>query len=232
MTDNLLVKDKDVVVPGQTMAQGMAFIPSLGTFREGDDIVAGRIGLASVEGKVLKIVPLAGPYLPKLGDVVVGYVEDVLLSGWRLNLSCAYSGVLGLKDATADFIPRGVDLTQYFALGDIVFGKLINVTSQRLIDVTLRGQGLRKLPPGKLVQVCSVKVPRIIGKDGTMIQAVMELTRTEIIVGQNGVVWIKGDPAMEIVAADAVKFIEANAHKGGLTQTARKYIEDKLGGGR
>jgi exosome complex component RRP4 len=232
MTDNLLVKDKDVVVPGQTMAQGMAFIPSLGTFREGDDIVAGRIGLVSVEGNVLKIVPLAGPYLPKLGDVVVGYVEDVLLSGWRLNLACAYSAVLGLKDATADFIPRGVDLTQYFALGDIVFGKLINVTSQRLIDVTLRGQGLRKLSPGKLVTVSSVKVPRIIGKDGTMIQAVMELTRTEIIVGQNGLVWIKGDPAMEVVAADAVKFIEANAHKAGLTQTARKFIEDKLGGGR
>jgi exosome complex component RRP4 len=228
----MLVKDKDVVVPGQTLAQGMAFIPSAGSYRDGDDIVASRIGLASVEGKVIKIVPLAGPYLPKLGDVVVAYCEDVLLSGWRLNLGCPYTAVLGIKDATNDFIPRGVDLTQYFALGDAVFCKLINVTSQRLIDVTLRGQGLRKLPLGKLIQVCSVKVPRIIGKDGTMVQTIMEKTRTEIVVGQNGMVWIKGDPAMEVLAADTIKFVEKNAHKAGLTQTVKKYLEDRLGGGR
>jgi hypothetical protein len=50
----------------------------------------------TVEGKVIKLVPLAGPYLPKLGDVVVAYCEDVLLSGWRLNLGLSLAQ-LGTK---------------------------------------------------------------------------------------------------------------------------------------
>jgi exosome complex component RRP4 len=232
MTDQLLVKDKDVVVPGETLATGMAFLPTKGTYRDGDRIVAGKIGLVSVEGKVIKLVPLADPYIPKVGDVVVGEVNDVMFSGWRLGLRGPYSAVMNVKDATSDFIGRGVDLTQYFALGDYVFCKIVNVTSQKLIDATMRGQGLRKLIGGRLIQVNPAKVPRIIGREGTMSSMIQQATKTEIVIGQNGVIWVNGEPGLETVAVNAIKMVEDNAHKSGLTQTIKKWLDEQVGGAR
>ena len=232
MTDQLLVKDKEVVVPGETLATGMAFLPTKGTYREGDRIVAAKMGLVSIEGKVIKLVPLADPYVPKVGDVVIGEVNDVMFSGWRVGLKGPYSAVLGVKDATSDFIGRGVDLTQYFSLGDYIFCKIINVTSQKLIDITLRGPGLRKLTGGRLVQVNPAKVPRIIGRDGTMANMIQQATRSEMVIGQNGVIWINGEPAMEVIVTEAITMIEQNAHKSGLTQTVKQWLDSKVGGAR
>jgi len=232
MTDTLLVKDKDVVVPGETLAQGMSFVPSTGMYRDGENIIAAKIGLVSVEGKVIKIVPLADPYVPKVGDIVIGEVNDVLFSGWRVGLKGPYSAVLGVKDATSDFIGRGVDLTQYFALGEYVLCKIINVTSQKLIDITLRGQGLRKLNGGRLLAVNPAKVPRIIGREGTMTKMIQDATKTEIVVGQNGVVWLNGDPHNEVIATAAIRMVEQNAHKSGLTQTMKTWLDEQVKGGR
>ncbi|MEK6822539.1 MAG: exosome complex RNA-binding protein Rrp4 [Nanoarchaeota archaeon] len=232
MTDQLLVKDKDVVVPGETLATGMTYVPAAGTYREGDNIIASKLGLASVEGKVLKIVPLADAYVPKVGDVVVGEVNDVMFSGWRISLMGPYSAVLSVKDATSDFIGRGVDLTQYFGLGDYLFCKIVNVTSQKLIDVTLRGTGLRKLQGGRLITVNPAKVPRIIGREGTMAAMIQQATKTEIVIGQNGTIWVNGEPTMEMIAVKAIQMIEDHAHKSGLTQTMKTWLEQQIGGAR
>ena len=35
----LLAKDKNVVVPGQILAEGMDFLPSFGTYRKNDKII-------------------------------------------------------------------------------------------------------------------------------------------------------------------------------------------------
>jgi exosome complex component RRP4 len=210
----------------------MAFLPAKGTYREGDRIVAAKIGLVSIEGKVIKLVPLADPYVPKVGDVVIGQVTDVMFSGWRVDLKGPYSAVLSIKDATSDFIGRGVDLTQYFALGDYVFCKIVNVTSQKLIDITLRGQGLRKLTGGRLIEVNPAKVPRIIGREGTMANMIQTDTHTEMVIGQNGVIWVNGDPAKENIAVEAIRMVEQNAHKSGLTQTMKSWLESKVGGAR
>ena len=145
MVDALIVKDREIVVPGDVLAEGMGFLPSKGTYRTDNKIIAERLGMISIEGKVIKLIPLSGAYLPKVGDKVIGRVIDILISGWRMDIESAYSSVLTLKDATSDFIPRGADLTPYFALNDCMMAKIVNITSQKLIDVSMKGPGLRKL---------------------------------------------------------------------------------------
>src|SRR4030042_3299167 len=92
----LLVKDKDIVVPGEVLAQGMDYLPGAGSYRLGDDILANRLGLLMIEGKVLKTVPLSGRYLPKRYDVVIGKVIDILMSGWRLEINNTSPGCFPL----------------------------------------------------------------------------------------------------------------------------------------
>lgn len=221
----LKTKDREIVIPGEILAEGMDFLPSHGTYRIGETIRAGRLGLVKVDGKVLKIIPVGGRYQPKSGDVIVGQVTDILMSGWRLNINCAYSAVLSMKDATSQFIERGADLSRFYSLGDYVVAKIVNVTSQKLVDVSMKGPGLRKIAGGRIVQVNTNKVPRIIGKQGSMVSMIKQATGCRIIVGQNGVIWLEGEHEMENIAIDAIKKIEKEGHMPGMTDKIKTYLE-------
>jgi len=226
---NLFVKDKDVVVPGEVLASGMSYLPGNGTYRIHDNIMANRLGLLVIDGKVLKSLPLAGRYLPKVYDIVIGKVIDILMSGWRLEINSPYSAVLPLKDASFAYIPKGADLTKYFELEDYVVSKITNVTSQNLVDVTCKGPGLFKLRGGRIIHVNTHKVPRIIGKKGSMVSMIKRATDCKIIVGQNGTAWISGEPEMEVITVNAIKMIEEQSHTSGLTDKVKDYLEKATG---
>jgi exosome complex component RRP4 len=227
----LKVKDKEVVVPGELLAEGMDFLPSYGTYRAEDRILASRLGLVNVEGKVIKLVPLSGNYNPKRGDTIIGMVTEILMSGWRLDTNSAYSAVMNLKDATSEFIPRDANLTKYFAIGDYVMVKVTNVTTQKLVDVSAKGPGLRRLRGGRIIRVSPNKVPRIIGKQGSMVSMIKDATGCRVLVGQNGIVWLQGeDPAKELLAVRTIRKIEKEAHIPGLTDSIKQYLESHKDG--
>lgn len=223
--EKIHVKEKSVNVPGEILATGMGFIPGPGTYREGDNVRAARIGIFSSQNKILKLTPLVGPYVHKVGDKIIAKIADILMNGWRLDTYTAYSAILGLAEATSDFIPRGADLTQYYDIDDCVICKITKVTSQKLIDVSMKGPGLHKLENGRIIKINPEKVPRIIGKEGSMINILKTATGCNIQVGQNGVVWIKGDPEKEVRLVKAIQRIEQRAHLPGLTEDIKKFLQ-------
>ena len=226
----LLVKDKEVVVPGECLAEGMDYLPGIGTYRDGEKILASKLGLTTIDGRAIKLIPLSGRYNPKRGDTIIAEVTDITMHGWILDTESAYHAMVGMKDATSDFIPKGADLTKYFTFGDYLVCKIIQVTSQKLIDVTLKGPGLRKLRGGRIIKVNTNKVPRIIGKKGSMVSMVKQATNTKIIVGQNGVIWLQGeDPKMEILAVNTIYKIEKESHLSGLTDRIKEHLEKATG---
>lgn len=221
----IMVNDKDISVPGETLAVGMDVLPGNGTYRDGEKIVANRLGLAIVEGRTIKLIPLSGRYIPKTGDTIICKVIDVGFNGWRLDTNSAYSAMLSMKDATSDFIARGANLTQYYDLGDYLVCKIVNVTSQKLIDVSMKGPGLRKLKGGRTIEVNPHKVPRIIGKQGSMVMMIKDATKCNISVGQNGLIWIDGEPINELLAIQTIRKIEKESHMSGLTEKIKEYLE-------
>lgn len=225
----LIAQEKTVVVPGQVIAKGMDFLPSNGTYRKGDEVIVNRLGILSVEGKVLKTIQISGRYIPQTGDTIIGKVEDILMSGWRFDINSPYSAVLPLKDASFDYIQKGADLTKYFRLEDYAIAKITNVTSQNLIDITVKGPGLKRLRGGRILKVSPHKVPRIIGKRGSMVSLVKRATDCKILVGQNGLAWIEGQPDMETITVQAIKKIQDEAHIPGLTVRIHKFLEEKTG---
>lgn len=226
----LKAKDREIVVPGEVLATGMEFLPSYGTYRVGDNILASKLGLVNIDGKVIKLVTLSGRYLPKRGDVIIARVEEIMMAGWRVNTNSAYTAVLPLKDASSEFIARGADLTKFFDIGEHIMAKITNVTSQNLVDITMRGPGLRKLHGGRLIEVSPHKVPRIIGKKGSMVTLIKQFTGCRILVGQNGRVWIQGEtPDMELLTVQTIQKIERESHLAGLTDNVRKYLEKRTG---
>lgn len=221
----IIVKDKDISVPGEVLATGMDVLPGHGTYRDGENVLAKRLGLVSIDGMAINLIPLSGKYLPKPWDTIICKVIDVSFSGWRLDTNSAYSAMLSLKDATSDFIKRGANLTEYYDLGDYIVCKITNVTSQKLIDVTMKGPGLRKLKGGRVIEVDPHKVPRIIGKQGSMVMMIKDSTKCNITVGQNGLIWIDGAPENELLAIQTIRKIEKESHLGGLTDKIKAFLE-------
>lgn len=225
MTEELKIKPNDIVVPGEALATGMGFLPSSGTYREGDTIRCARLGMVQVDGKVLRIVPVSGNYLPRKGDTIIAEVRDILISGWKMSTNSPYHCVLPLKEATSEYIEKGSDLTKFFDIGEWVVTKIIAVTSQNLIDCSMRGPGLRKLQGGRMVKITPCKVPRLIGKAGSMVSMIKQHTNCQMIVGQNGMIWIDGEPENVFVAVEAIEMIEKKAHTSGLTDKVKTFLE-------
>jgi exosome complex component RRP4 len=222
----LLVKNKDLVVPGEVLVEGMEYLPAKGVYRDGDKLISNTIGLVNIDNRLIKLVPLTGVYIPKRNDVVIGKVADINFSGWMIDFGYSNNGMLSLKEATNEFIERGADLTKFYNFGDIVVAKMINVTKDGSCDLSMKGPGLLRLNGGRVIDVAACKVPRIIGKQGSMIGVIKEKTGCRITVGQNGKVWIQNeDPAKETKAIEAIRLIEREATKDGLTEEVERFLK-------
>ncbi len=223
---NILVKEKDIVVPGEVLAEGMDYLPGNNTYREDEKIYSKVLGLVGLPGRVIKITALSGPYVLKVGDKIIGRVTDIAMSGWRIDTGTAYSAMMNVRDASSRFIRNDEDLSKILGIGDYVVVKITKVTSQNLVDLTMKEPGLHKISGGRIIKINSQKVPRVIGKQGSMISLIKNKTGCDITVGQNGFVSIKGTPAGELLAEQAVKMIEKKSHQEGLTEKMEKFLDE------
>jgi len=96
----------------------------------------------------------------------------------------------------------------------------------RSIDVTIKERGLGKIEEGIIFKINPNKVPRVIGKEGSMIKIIKDETGCNITVGQNGFIWIKGDKIEnELLAKKAIIFIVEKSFIEGLTEEVEKFFK-------
>ena len=214
---------RTIVIPGEVIVSGNEFLPGDGTERRDKDIVALRYGLAEENNKLVKVIPLSGTYMPRRGNVVIGNVEDVTFNGWVINIGAPEHTFLTLME-----VPRFVNknnLEEVMDIGDNVVAKIYGV-NKRGIDLTIKGRGLGKIEEGLILEINPNKVPRVIGKEGSMIKIIKEQTGCNVTVGQNGLIWIKGDTIEnELFAKRAIMFIAEKSFVSGLTDEVIKWFE-------
>ncbi len=220
---------REVVVPGQVVAQGLDFLPGDGTMREGQNIISTKFGLLDHYGRLVKVIPITGAYLPKRDDIVIGEVTDITPVGWVITLGVRISGLLTLAEGSREYIEKNADLTRYYSVGDLLVTR-VHVVKPRSIDFSMKGPGLRKLDEGLIVKVNPHKVPRVIGKAGSMVNLIKDATNCNIVVGQNGLIWVKGNSIeSELLARDAIKKVEAFSHIPDLTERISDFLAKARG---
>lgn len=222
----LLVEQKQVVVPGTELAEGLDFVPSSGTYRLGEKIYASKLGLVNINKNVIKIVPLSGKYFPKEGDVVIGKIIDINSRGWVVDINCPYDAMMTLRDVTNDYVSREEDLTKYLKIDDWVLAKITRVTSTLLVDLTMKDKenDLRKLTDGRIIEFNPHKIPRIIGKQGSMINTIKKHLKLKFYVGLNGLIWFNGDVREELLFMKVVEMIDKYSHLSGLTERVDEFL--------
>ncbi|MEM4554570.1 MAG: KH domain-containing protein [Candidatus Anstonellaceae archaeon] len=156
-----------------------------------------------------KLVPLEGPYDPLPEDTIVGIITEVKFSGYTVDVNYAYPAFLSSRDSR-----------ERFALGDAILAKVLSINEVKDIELT----DAKRLPPGSLVRVSPVKVPRIIGKRNSMIDMLQASTGCHIFAGRNGYVWISGK-GNSVLAEKALRMIEVQAHTQGLTDRVAAFLK-------
>jgi len=218
------VQDKDLVVPGELIAEGADYLAGEGSYREAQGIYASLFGVVEVKAKFIKVVPLAGRYLPKPGDTIIGVISEVNQSSWIVDLNSPYDAILPLSLAVPHFVESGEDISRYFDIGDVIIAKVNNVTKSRNVALTMNGRDLGKLRGGRIVEINPTKVPRLIGRSGTMVGMIKEMAGCDILVGQNGRVWLNCPLEKENLAVAAIHKIEEEAHIPGLTERVKTFL--------
>jgi len=217
-------KEREVVVPGEVIVSGDDFLPGDWTRREGKNIIASRYGLAEKSGRLVKVIPLSGTYMPRPGNIVIGKVTDVTFNGWLMNIGAPYSAFLPVAECPR-FISKD-DLQEFIGIGDMVVAK-VDAVKPKGVDLTIKIRGLGKQEDGMIIKINPNKVPRIIGREGSMINLIKQETGCDVIVGQNGLIWIKGNTVLEeLFAKESITEITRQSFVPGLTERMTKWFKE------
>jgi exosome complex component RRP4 len=225
---------RQVVTPGDLLAEG-DYIAGENTYKEGDRIYAARIGLVEYEDKKVGVVALRAFYIPRVGDTVIGTVVEVGFSGWTVDINAPYLAILRASDVlNRPFKPQKNDLTEVLDVGDLVVAKIVSYDRTHNPQLSVDEPGLGKITRGQIVKITPTKIPRVIGKKGSMISMIKQETGCHIILGHNGIILITGKSLEdEELAMMAIHKIEEESHTTGLTDRILQMIKkekEKRGG--
>ena len=215
--------EREIVIPSQFLGDSKQFKSGRGTFIENGKIYAQIMGILQRSDKYLNVIPLKGKYDAIPGDIVIGIVIEALGSSWLVDIKAPYPALLHVNE-----VPWNVDFNEtdkYLNAGDTIIAKVSQVDSEKKLQISMKDRNLFKIKKGTIVEIDSSKIPRVIGKKGSMIQLLKKYTHSRIHVGKNGRIWIDGHLPMTIKATQAIKMIERESISYGLTDKIESYLK-------
>ena len=217
--------DRKVVIPGDLLSEE-AKRSGEGTFVKDGKVYSLLYGLANDRDRI-NVIPLAGKYVPAPGDNIIGIVKDITFSNWIIDINSPYDGLLHISE-----FPMRIDadeMSKYLSLGSSTMIRIKDVDSTMKVELTLNDRKLGLLKTGRIVEINHTRVPRLIGKGGSMISMLKKELNCNIFVGQNGRIWINGGAEDMDLALKTVLLIEKEAHTSGLTDRIVDFLKDEKG---
>lgn len=219
---------RQLVTPGDLIAEG-AYIAGENTYVEDNKIYASRIGIVDYENKKVNVVALRAFYIPRVEDIVIGTITEVGFNGWTVDINAPYQAILRASDVLSrPFKPQKDDLSQVLNVGDLIVAKIVAYDRAHDPQLTVGEPGLGKITRGQIVKITPTKIPRVIGRKGSMISMIKQETGCQIILGLNGMILITGKtPEDEQLAMMAIYKIDEESHTSGLTDRITQMLKEE-----
>jgi exosome complex component RRP4 len=224
----IFLEKRQLVTPGDLIAEG-EYVAGENTFVEKSKIYAARVGIVEYENKRVDVVALKAFYVPRPGDIVIGTITEVGFNGWTVDINSPYIALLRASDVLSrPFKPQKDDLPQVLDAGDLVVAKIVSYDRTHDPQLTVAEPGLGKITRGQIIKITPTKIPRVIGKKGSMISMIKQETGCNIILGLNGVVLITGKTLEdEQLAMRALLKVEQESHTSGLTDRITQMLKEE-----
>ena len=219
---------RQIVIPGEVVG-GRGLKPGIGTFSEGGRIFAAHLGVVSERDGSVDVIPLSGRYIPQRGDAVVGEVVDIGPSHWLVDINSPYPAPLHATESPWE-VEFG-DTGRHLNVGDVLLCHVLGVDEIKRVQLTMRDEEARRVQGGQLLVIAPAKVPRVIGREGSMITLIKDATHCKIYVGQNGRIWLDGRDEDIALAVRAIHLVEERAQATGLTETVKDLLSRARRGG-
>ncbi len=213
-----------VVVPGDFISDEVNRAGE-GTYVDEGKVYAMNYGIVSDKGAI-KVVAISGKYVPTRGDVVIGKVVELVYPFWIVDIASPYEARLHISDFSRG-AERRIDfstMSDYLDLGDLIIAKVLDVDALMRIDLGLNDE-IKIGNRGRLIEISHTKVPRVIGRSGSMIKMLKEKCKCFIFIGKNGRIWIKGQEENMNLATQMVLMIANEAHTSGLTDRISHFLD-------
>ena len=217
--------DRKVVVPGDLLSED-AKRSGEGTYIRNGSVYSLLYGLANFRDKI-NVIPLAGKYVPGPGDNVIGVVKDITFSNWIVDINSPYDGLLHISE-----FPKRIesdDMSKYLRIGSSIMTRVKDVDPTMKVELTLNDRKLGQIKAGQVIDISHTRVPRLIGKGGSMISMLKKELNCNIFVGQNGRIWIHGGTEDMDLALKTISLIEREAHTNGLTDRVVGFLKTEKG---
>ena len=213
------------VLPGDTISG--SYEPAQNVILDDNRLLSTAIGFCEINDNEASVSALTGFYIPKSDDLVIGKIKSHTSMVWEVDINSYHVGILPAFDIFGkDYNPSKHDLSSKLNIGDLVAVRIVSGDTARDPLVTLSGENLGKIDSGELVKISPPKIPRLIGKHGSMIQTIESSTDTSITIGQNGLVVVSSNESNGLLKAiEAIQMVEEQAHLADLTDKVKKMLE-------
>ncbi|MEM0359970.1 MAG: exosome complex protein Rrp4 [Candidatus Diapherotrites archaeon] len=199
--------ERKIVVPGELLTDQRKKLGEH-VFVEEGKAYSDSLGLAEQDTEYVRVIPLQGKYMPQAEDLIVGIIAREEFSGYVVDINSFYYSFV-----------RKDNLRKPLEKGAVISAKIASVNEINEAEL----DQIRVFYGGEVLDVSPVKVPRIIGKKGSMLEVLKNGTGCSIMAGRNGRVWIK-DGNIELLKK-AIKKIEAESHLSNLTARITEFLE-------
>ncbi len=217
--------DRKVVVPGDLLSEE-AKRSGEGTYVKNGSVYSLLYGLANFRDKI-NVIPLAGKYMPAPGDNVIGVVKDITFSNWIVDINSPYDGLLHISEFPMRI--ESEEMSKYLRIGSSIMTRVADVDPTMKVELTLNDKKLGPIKTGQVIEISHTRVPRLIGKGGSMISMLKKEANCSIFVGQNGRIWIHGSAEDMDLALRTITLIEKEAHTNGLTDRIVDFLKKEKG---
>lgn len=212
--------NKNLVIPGDLLSSDVKQAGD-GTYVKDGQVFAALFGFMNKKDRI-QVIPLAGKYMPQGGDVVIGKIVDVRFSNWLVDIRSPYVALLHISE-----YPERIDadqMGQYLGIGDLVVGGVKDVDVTMKVELTMYGESFKKIDSGRVIEISHAKIPRVIGRKGSMISLLKSELNCDIFIGQNGRIWVKGREEDINYTVKTLLKIESESHTPGLTDRIKEFI--------
>ena len=221
-------KNEKIVVPGDIVKlmgyrgreEGFIYRINKGSY------VFTHLGVAHLMNKKVDVIPYKNVYIPKIGDFVIGFVTGYAPNGWIVEIGSYTKAFLPANEMIKEgkFDPKKIELDKYLKLGDAIGAVILDMNRFSNILLTLKPikEGINPRHLGRLtgyyiIKVHTTKLPRIIGKKGSMVKIIKKKIDGDLIIAQNGVIMYKGEYENFLILKRILNIIIQYTYASGLT---------------
>ena len=210
-----------LVTPGMAIGPSAGKRIGSGAVAQNEEIIATKLGWAREINDTVSVDPINSSYIPRSGDLVVATVAEVRNNLWFMDINGAFQGLLPMSLA-----PWKVEFgaaRQHMDIGDVIIARVQEVDESHSVVLTMKGVGLRKLKNGCVESIGVQLLDKFRGPNNEHVRNMASISDTRIVVGENGRIWIDGEPEGIQSVREFIQFTkQCGHHKDFMTQFQEK----------